>query len=177
MGLGGFFKNLFGSAKENMGSLADKAEDLAENAIEKAKEAAAPLMDKAEEYVDAAKEKVAEYVPAASEAIENAVDTVKEKAGEYAHKAEEMAGNAIETVKDKVSSFTEDANAEAETKVAAETNRIHRSAIRGCRPCPVRNRLRADAPAAASAALYQTHPASPATPRKISAPLRMSRCL
>ena len=37
MGLGGFFKNLFGSAKENVDQLADKAEGFAEEAIEKAK--------------------------------------------------------------------------------------------------------------------------------------------
>jgi len=57
MGIGGFFKNLFGSAKENIDSIADKAEDLAGDAIEKAKEAATPLVEKAEEYVEVAKEK------------------------------------------------------------------------------------------------------------------------
>ena len=42
MGLGGFFKNLFGSAKEKESEVADKAEDFAEEAIEKEKETAAP---------------------------------------------------------------------------------------------------------------------------------------
>jgi hypothetical protein len=34
MGLGGFFKNLFGSAKETVSQVADKAEDLAIDAIQ-----------------------------------------------------------------------------------------------------------------------------------------------
>ena len=41
----GFFdslKNLFGSAKENVESMADKAQDMAGDAINQAKEAAAP---------------------------------------------------------------------------------------------------------------------------------------
>jgi len=46
MGIGGFFKNLFGSSKEKVSEFADKAETFAEETIEKAKEAAAPMIEK-----------------------------------------------------------------------------------------------------------------------------------
>ena len=69
MGIGGFFKNLFGSSKEKVSEFADKAENFAEETIENAKEAAAPLVDKVEDFAETAKEKVSEYVPQATEAI------------------------------------------------------------------------------------------------------------
>jgi uncharacterized protein YjbJ (UPF0337 family) len=73
MGLGSFFKNLFGSAKEKAGEIADKTENFVEESYEKAKETAAPIIDKvenfAEETMDKAKEKIEEYVPAAKEKL------------------------------------------------------------------------------------------------------------
>ena len=56
MGLGSFFKNLFGSAKETASEVADKAEIVLDQAKEKATEYAA----KAEDYVEKAVEKIYE---------------------------------------------------------------------------------------------------------------------
>ena len=53
MGLGSFFKNLFGSGKQSAENLADKAGDIADDTYAKAKEAAAPYIEKAEDYIDA----------------------------------------------------------------------------------------------------------------------------
>ena len=58
MGLGGFFKNLFGSAKEKVSEVADKAEDFAEEAIEKVKETAAPLVAVSYTHLDVYKRQI-----------------------------------------------------------------------------------------------------------------------
>jgi hypothetical protein len=44
MGIGGFFKNLFGSSKETVSDATNKAGEFAGEAIEKAKEVAAPVV-------------------------------------------------------------------------------------------------------------------------------------
>ena len=137
MGIGGFFKNLFSSAKQNVDQMADRAEFFAEETIEKVKVAAVPVLEKVDTFAEEAKEKVTEYVPIAEEAIENAFETVKEKAGEFAIKAEEMAGNVIDTVKEKINSFTNDASVtvaetnaheQAEEKAEGTTNRVEEDA-------------------------------------------------
>jgi F0F1-type ATP synthase membrane subunit b/b' len=107
MGLGSFFKNMFGSKKVD--EVVDKIEDFADEAIAKAKESAAPLIDKVENFADQAEAKVKEYAPQASETINNIVETVKEKAEVFVDKAEHFAHDAVETVKEKVNSFTNDA--------------------------------------------------------------------
>ena len=90
MGIGGFFKNLFGSSKEKVSEMADKAEEFAGETFEKAKEAAAAIVDKVEDFAESAKEKVEEYIPQAKETVENAFETVKEKANEFTDKAEDF---------------------------------------------------------------------------------------
>jgi len=45
MGLGSFFKNLFGSAKEKASDIADKTENFVEESYEKAKELATPVIN------------------------------------------------------------------------------------------------------------------------------------
>ena len=58
MGFLDSIKNLFGSAKQNVETMADKAHDMASDAIDQAKVAAAPLLEKVEEYAEIAKEKI-----------------------------------------------------------------------------------------------------------------------
>ena len=53
MGLGSFFKNLFGY-KAKVEEVTNKVEEFADDAIAKAKESAAPLIDKVEELAEQA---------------------------------------------------------------------------------------------------------------------------
>ena len=52
MGLGSFFKGLFGKASASVDAIADKAEDLAGDAIEKAKEQLELLKPVKDYYID-----------------------------------------------------------------------------------------------------------------------------
>ena len=106
MGLGSFFKNLFGSKKVDQ--VVDQVEEFAENAIDKAKEVAAPLIDKAEVFIDQAEAKVKEYTPQASEAIGNVVNTIKEKAEDLMGKNQDVAPVVDYVPEEKVVNFAEE---------------------------------------------------------------------
>jgi vacuolar-type H+-ATPase subunit H len=99
MGVGSFFKNLFGSKKVE--EVVDQIEEFADNAIDKARESAAPLMEKVEDFAEQAGAKVKEYIPQAEEAIGNVVETIKEKAGVLMDKAEDFAHSTVDSVKGK----------------------------------------------------------------------------
>ncbi len=118
MGLGDFFKNLFGGAK---GKATDTADNFIDDAIDKAKEMAEPMMDKVEDFVETAKEKITEYVPQAADTIDNFVDSAKEKMANFSDSAQE-------TAKEKVSSFADDASENAEDAVKNVTNRVEEDA-------------------------------------------------
>ncbi|MEO8234704.1 MAG: hypothetical protein ABI549_04755 [Flavobacterium sp.] len=116
MGVGSFFKKIFGSKK--IDEIIDQAGDFADDAIAKAKESAAPLMDKVEDFAEQAGDKIKEYVPQAAATIDNVVETVKEKAGDLMDKAEEMAHGAVGTVEEKVSNFATDTTEKAADEMA-----------------------------------------------------------
>lgn len=104
MGLGSFFKNMFGSKKVE--EVVNQVEEFADNAIEKARETAAPLMDKVEDFAEQAGEKIKEYVPQAAATIDNVVDTVREKAEVLMDKVEEMAHGAVDKASEKATDLT-----------------------------------------------------------------------
>jgi ElaB/YqjD/DUF883 family membrane-anchored ribosome-binding protein len=108
MGLGNYFKNLFGSAKESTEKMVDKAEIFAQEASEKIREVATPLVDKLEDFAEDVKDKAEEYMPQAKEKIEEVYETAREKVSEYAQKAEHFTEDTITKVKDKVTSFTDE---------------------------------------------------------------------
>ncbi len=135
MGVGSFFKNLFGSAKTSTADMADKAEHLVEDTVAKAKEAAAPIIDKVEEYAEAAKEKAGEFSEKAEEVINEAIETVKEKSApviakveEFAEEAKEKISDTIETAKEKVNSLTNDGSHEAKEPETPQQNRVEEDA-------------------------------------------------
>lgn len=135
MGLGSFFKNLFGSAKESAEEIGNKASDIINETVDIAKEAAAPILEKAEEYAEIAKEKASEYSEKASEAIGEAVETVKEKsapilakAEEFAEEAKEKISETVETAKEKVNNLMHDGSEDAKETVEITTNRIEEDA-------------------------------------------------
>jgi uncharacterized protein YjbJ (UPF0337 family) len=128
MGIGSFFKNLLGTAKNSAEEMADKAEHLVEETIAKAKETAAPMLEKVEGYAEVAKEKAGQFSEKAEGTISEVIETVKEKSAPIISKAEEFAEDAkeklsetIETAKDKVNSFVNDGS--HDTKEPEVTNR------------------------------------------------------
>ena len=106
MGLGSFFKNLFGSKKADQ--VIDQVEEFADKAIDKAKEVAAPLIDKAEVFIDQAEAKVKEYAPQASEAIVNVVNTIKAKAEDLMGKNQDVAPVVDYVQEEKVVNFAKE---------------------------------------------------------------------
>lgn len=135
MGLGSFFKNLFGSAKTSAEDIADKAEHIVGETIAKAKESAAPLIEKAEAYTEVAKEKAGQISEKAEETISEVIETVKEKsapiiakAEEFAEEAKEKLSETIETAKEKINSFSNDGSHDAKEPEATSTNRVEEDA-------------------------------------------------
>jgi hypothetical protein len=135
MGLGSFFKNLFGSAKTTTATMADKAEHVVEDTMAKAKEAAAPILEKVEEYAEVAKEKASEFSEKAEEVISDTIETVKEKSAPIIAKAEELAEEAkekisdtFEAAKEKVNSLTDDGSHEAKESEPPLQNRVEEDA-------------------------------------------------
>jgi ElaB/YqjD/DUF883 family membrane-anchored ribosome-binding protein len=135
MGLGSFFKNLFGSAKTSAEEMADKAEHIVDETIAKAKENAAPLIEKADLYAEVAKEKAGEFSEKAEEVLTEVIETVKEKsapiiakAEEFAEEAKEKLSETIETAKEKINSFSNDGSHDAKEADATSTNRVEEDA-------------------------------------------------
>ena len=135
MGLGSFFKNLFGSAKTSAEDMTDKAEHIVEEPVAKAQETVAPLIEKADQYAEVAKEKAGEFSEKAEEVLTEVIETVKEKSAPIIAKAEEFVEDAkeklsetIETAKEKVNAFSNDGSPDAEEPAPTNTNRIEEDA-------------------------------------------------
>ena len=135
MGLGSFFKNLFGTARTSAEEMADKAEHIVDQTLAQAKENAAPLIEKAGEYSEVAKEKVEQFSEKAEETIGEVIQTVKEKsapiiakAEEFTEEAKEKLSETIETAREKINSFTNDGSQDAEEQETTPTNNVEEDA-------------------------------------------------
>lgn len=135
MGLGSFFKNLFGSAKTSAEEMADKAEHLVDETIARTKENAVPLIEKAEEYAEVAKEKAGQFSEKAEEKLSEVIEVVKEKsapiiakAEEFSEEAKEKLSETLETAKEKISSFSNDGSHDAQEPEGTSTNRVEEDA-------------------------------------------------
>jgi ElaB/YqjD/DUF883 family membrane-anchored ribosome-binding protein len=135
MGLGSFFKNLFGSAKTTAEDTANKAEHIVEDAVAKAKETAAPFIEKVDQYAEVAKEKAGEFSEKAEEMLSDVIETVKEKSAPIIAKTEELAEDAkvkvsdtIDAAKEKINSFANDGSPDAEEPEPKNINRIEEDA-------------------------------------------------
>jgi len=102
MGLGQFFKDLFGSAKETASKTADKTEVVFDEAKVKASEYAA----KAEVYVEEKVKDIKEAYPEMAEKVERYTEKAKDVVSEYAEKIGDKVENVVEDVRERVHEFT-----------------------------------------------------------------------
>ena len=95
MGLGQFFKDLFGSAKETASKTADKTEVVFDEAKIKASEYAG----KAEVYVEEKVKDIKEAYPEMAEKVERYTEKAKDVVSEYAEKIGDKVEDVVEDVR------------------------------------------------------------------------------